>query len=53
MKNENFYIQQWCKDEFLKEDKIRYEKENQEKLDQMMKFLDMLENEILKEGSGL
>lgn len=53
LKNESFYIQQWCKDEFLKEDKIRYEKENQEKLDRMMKFLDMLENEILKEGSGL
>ena len=46
--NETFYIQQWCKEQFIQQDKNRYEKEKQEKLQNIMFFLDKLEENIFK-----
>lgn len=47
--NETFYIQQWCKEQFVQQDKNRYEKEKQEKLQNIMFFLDKLEENIFKQ----
>ena len=44
------HVIEWAKKEFVQEDVIRYEAENQEKLKQIMKQLDFVEKELF-EGS--
>ena len=43
---EPFTIQQWCKDDFIKQDIIRYEQEQQEKLKDVMSRLDDVKKKI-------
>lgn len=53
---ENDRVSSWCKDKFLKNDLIRYENENQDKLKEINKILDEFDNNLLniikrKEGN--
>ena len=44
---ENDRVSSWCKDKFLKNDLIRYENENQDKLKEINKILDEFDNNLL------
>lgn len=39
-------VQQWCKHEFIQQDILRYEQNNQKKLNEIMLFLDDVEKEV-------
>lgn len=44
---ESMQIQQWCKDEFVKQDRQRYERDKQDHLQYIMSQLDSIEQEFL------
>ena len=44
---ESMQVQQWCKDEFVKQDRQQYERDKQEHLQYIMSQLDSIEQEFL------
>ena len=48
LKRESREVQEWCRDELVRLDTLRYERDNQEKIQQMMKAMDLMED-YLKE----
>ena len=44
LKRESREVQEWCRDEFVRLDTLRYERDNQEKIQQMMKAMDLMED---------
>ena len=47
---ESSHIIEWAKREFVAADLIRYERENQKKLQKIMKQLDYVEQELFERG---
>lgn len=46
LKLENYKVIEWCRNQFVAADEIKFEKENQKKLNQIMEILDNVEKEL-------
>ena len=44
LKRESREVQEWCRDELVRLDTLRYERDNQEKIQQVMKAMDLMED---------